>query len=541
MRSSSRVLLAVLVSAAASSPARADTLVATTSHPTTISTYGGVTAWSEYVPDDGTYRLALRQNGKVTYPVIAKRQGPFDVTVGPDEKNKPVALYTRCAKPDGTVCDAYKYDIATKKERRVEEISSTTKDEAWPAQWKKNYAWVRHNFGGGNNSIEDRCDKAFWRPTKRELHIKSVSLAHGTCGVVTGQAFRSKTVTQTVLDVGSSNTSMIRTQSIDGGSPTVLSKKTSAHNTTNPSDAYISPVMDDKYMYATRIGTGHASSFVRVKRDKGTVSEVDAQTTLAGSIAHDKGVLMYVEVQAGATGGSCGPVTPCRIVTASANPFSSSSRDLLPRMSLTAPGEGLLGNQPLPVTGSLTVPTVKSGKIVGTHPLVGVALDILRADYSPTPTGQILHKTPVSSTTGPDGNWSLTVPPPVPVFGYYTAAATSPAGDAAQAPIVTLHTFAAISMQASPSTIISGDLVTFSGTVAPYQAGRAVDILEPLGGGYTTNIAQAPVNPDGSFSVKVNVTKAGTYFGELAANAADGSDGNATYTGKSNGVDIALK
>jgi hypothetical protein len=169
-----------------------------------------------------------------------------------------------------------------------------------------------------------------------------------------------------------------------------------------------------------------------------------------------------------------------------------------------------------------------------------VALAILRADYSPTPSGQKLSPTPVSSTTGPDGNWSLSVPPPVPVFGYYTAAATSPAGAAAQAPIVTLKTFAAITLAASAQTITAGSPVTFSGTVAPYQAGRSVNILEPLGAGVTNNIAQAPVNPDGSFSVTVPVSKAGSYVAELPANPFDGSDGNATYTGTSNAVSIAI-
>ena len=65
--------------------------------------------------------------------------------------------------------------------------------------------------------------------------------------------------------------------------------------------------------------------------------------------------------------------------------------------------------------------------------------------------------------------------------------------------------------------MLAGDRVVFSGTVGPYQAGRAVDILEPLGGGYTTNIAQAPVNPDGSFSVSVPITKAGSYVADLRA------------------------
>ena len=48
------------------------------------------------------------------------------------------------------------------------------------------------------------------------------------------------------FNTASGNTAMIRTQAISGGSPKVLAKKTS----TQPSDVYSSPVMDDKYIYA---------------------------------------------------------------------------------------------------------------------------------------------------------------------------------------------------------------------------------------------------------------------------------------------------
>ena len=132
------------------------------------------------------------------------------------------------------------------------------------------------------------------------------------------------------------------------------------------------------------------------------------------------------------------------------------------------------------------------------------------------------------------------VPPPVPVFGYYTAIGTGAAAAAAQAPIVTLHTSAAITLDAAPRAVTSGGLVKFSGTVAPYQPSRTVNILRPLGDVATENIAQAPVQPDGTFSVSVPVSTAGSYVAELPGNAFDGADGNNTYTGKSPGLPITL-
>jgi hypothetical protein len=535
-----RRVVAAFVIAAAVGPvvpaaASADTLVGTTNFPTHLSSYGGVTAWSETTT--GKYQLVLSEKGKISHPKVDERTGgPFDVTLGPAEDGHTVALYSRCRSEDGTSgCDAYKYDLRSKKETRVEQISLTTRDEAWPAQWRHNYAFVRHNYGTGSNDLSDRCDKAFTRPTARELHIKTVSLTHGICGLVSGQAFRKTTLVQTVIDYGApSNTALIRTQSISGGSPKVLAK----HTSNQPTDMFDSPELDDKYIYATRVGTGPAPSFVRIRRDKNSVSEVEAQTTLAGSIAVDKGTLTYLAVQAATRGATCGPITPCRIVAASANPFSSSPRELLPRMAMAAPAEGLFGDQPLAVSGSLSVPTVKNGKIIGTRPLGGAPIEIWRAAYSSTPTGQTFIPTQGKSTTGGDGSWGLTVPPPVPVFGYYTAIAAGAA--AAQAPIVTLHTFARIALDPSPRAVTAGGVVTFSGTVSPYQPGRAVDILQPLGEGATQNIAQALVNPDGTFSVKANVSSAGSFVAELAANPLDGADGNNTYTGRSPGVPITI-
>ena len=150
---------------------------------------------------------------------------------------------------------------------------------------------------------------------------------------------------------------------------------------------------------------------------------------------------------------------------------------------MTAPGENLFGNQPLPVSGSLTVPTVKSGKIVGTHPLGGVTLEILRADYSPLPRARSSTRHRLSSTTGRGRQLEPSRSPTGAGLRLLHGRRDRAAGAAAQAPIVTLHTSAAITLQASSVTVASGGRVTFSGPSRPYQAGRSVNILEPLGGG----------------------------------------------------------
>ena len=285
-----KLLPFALLAAGASTPARAETLLATTSHPASVSSFGGVTAWSEYVPDDGNYRLALRQKGKVTYPVIAKRTGPFDVTVGPDEKSKPrgdvLALREGRRHRLRRVQVRHRQEEGDAASRRSRRRPGTRRGRR---SGSNNYAFVRLNYGTGSNSVEDRCDKAFWRPTKRELHIKTVSLDARDLGRRDRAGVRR-------LDDRPDGDGLRHVRTRDDPHPVdqrrLADGGLQAHvlaTSNSRATPYSSPVMDDKYIYATRIGTGHAPSFVRVRRDKGTVSEVEAQTVLAGSIALREG------------------------------------------------------------------------------------------------------------------------------------------------------------------------------------------------------------------------------------------------------------
>ncbi len=537
-------LLGVLILALAAllAPvAGADTPIAATATPTYVSAYGGVTAWSEFDSEaltDGTggYRLVLRSKGTITRPNISSRATQFDVTLGPDTEGRTVALYSRCERADGTGCDAYKYDLRNKKERKLDAISQVARDEAWPSQWRGNYAFVRVRYAhGGTPTVENRCDAPATRPVKERYGIKTVLLAPGKCGVISGQVLRKTTIAQTVRSFAPSNRTEVRLVSIKDGKSKVLAGR----SFTTPTDLYDSPVLDDNYVYATRTGIGPTPRFVRLRRDTGSSKEVDAQTILAGSIARDKGVTTYVEVQGAGQGGVCAPVTPCRVVVTSADPFSSSSRTLAPRVTLTPPGAGLLGNRPLNVSGGFAQLVVQNGKVVRSEPVAGMPLEVLRAAYSPTPSGQTLVPTGVRATTGPDGGWGLSVPPPVPVFGYYTVV-TRGSGIAAQAAVVVLRTSAAVTLDASPRTVVGGGNVTFSGTVAPVQPVRSVNILRQYGGGFSENLAQAPVAADGSFSAIVAISAAATYVAELPANPFDGSEGNATYAGTSAPVSISV-
>jgi len=106
---------------------------------------------------------------------------------------------------------------------------------------------------------------------------------------------------------------------------------------------------------------------------------------------------------------------------------------------------------------------------------------------------------------------------------------------------VTLTTSSAVTLNATPQTFQSGQTVTFSGTVAPYQqTNTTVNILQVFGPGQTQYITTAQVQPDGSFTMAAPVTSGGQFIAQVPPNPFDGSDGNATYSGSSAPVTLTV-
>lgn len=458
-----------------------------------------------------------------------------------------MALYSRCVKvtdynvneiTSSVECDAYKYDPKKKKETKLSSLSQEGIAEQWPAQWKRNYVVSRVLYNGNKNDEQDRCDGLYVRPIKQASGIKTIPLSKGVCGVVNGIAFRGKTVGYTVVIPGDgSQTSQLRVTSINTNKS---STKLASQTFSGTADGYLSPVLDSSYIYANRGGKSTTSKWVRVQLSNKKTTQLEAGNVLAGSIARDGGTTTYVEVQGGQSGDPCAPVTPCRIVTAGADPFSSTARVLPPKLTLTPPGSGLLGDQQLPVGGALTQSTWQKGNITATAPIGGTPVQILRANYSTNPSGQALTPTSVTGVTDGGGNWAFTVPPPLPPFGYYAAVTTSP-GIPSQSAVVTLTTASHVTLTATPTTVSSGAQVVFSGTVAPYQQSNpTVNILQVSSPGQTGYVTTAQVQPDGTFTMPGPVTSSGQYVAQVPPNPFDGSDGNATYSGTSDPVTITV-
>lgn len=390
---------------------------------TPISAYKGTVAWSQWDTAKMHYRLVLTtvKTGKTTKPKIGSRSSPFDVSLGPGSDGKTVALYSRCKKSDGTKCDAYRYDIAKKSERKLD-FSRSDRDEAWPSQWKGRFAWVEQRGQGSDPTDfkEGNCDAPLTRPTDADEAVKELS--DGKCALVTGQTLREGTIVQTVsyADDVARNFSEVRRLSVKGGGV----KRLAILQGLQGGDMYAAPVLDADFVYLIRYGSGVSSRFVRILRSNGKMEQIDAQTPLAGRLARDGGTAFYVEQQPGdpgAPGVACATFRPCRLVRAGPDVFGSAERLLAPRLTFQPPAGSIFSDQPLTVSGTLTRPVVARGVVVRSEPVAGVKLEGLQETDLNNSNGENLRATGRTAVTAADGSWSATIPPPLPVDGWYAA------------------------------------------------------------------------------------------------------------------------
>jgi hypothetical protein len=424
------ILVCVLV-AVVSMPASAsaDDAVADLARDTPISAYGGAIAWSSYDATSKRYALVIRQ-GDVTAPApVRAAPRAFDVSLGPDARGQIVALYTRCS-TGGHGCDVYRYELRTRHERRLAAVSSPAFDEAWPAQWRDRIAFVRRArarvvYGDGYRIDRSgrggliACDVPFVKTLS--ARAASRRLDRSQCGTTTGVAIRDAAIV-VVTDInqgGAGSESQVRLLRADGGRTRILARTTGGEGGYSP---FSSPNLSRTAVWLTRSGARQqvVQGFLRIDIRSARLTTIGAGTYIAGRVARDeRGTFWYVD----------GPepdwdydlefpycrsrLQPCRLVRASASPFSSTARALLPRLRIDG-GESMqltipTGKPPV-ITGDLTRLVVRGGRLAGREPVPGVALDVLRtADVTqPGP----LSPTGLSATTGADGRFSLTLPRP---------------------------------------------------------------------------------------------------------------------------------
>lgn len=465
------LLLAGITALTAAAPAQADDLVAELPRDTPVGAYGGAVAWSAYDAGSARFRLMVipaRGEAPAAAPV-APAQRAFDVGVGPDARNRPVALYTRCTRSGGTRgCDVYRYDFALRRERRLG-LSSPREDEAWPVQWGARVAFVRRHRMGGRGEVDD-CDVPFvtvvssTRPARR--------LDRGSCGTTTGMSIRRDRIVQVTFGTPPDATrfdSQVRRLSARGGRMTLLARQGSGEE----SNVFSSPSQSADSVWVTRTGVNPRPMFVRIDARSGARREVRALTRLTGPLARDeRGTFHYVE-GGSFGGGACQELdlAPCRLARTRVSPFSRRQRALLPTLTLGAPDGPVAFGDPYVLSGRLSRKVVSAGRVVRTDPLPGVPLELLRVVQTIVPgmfVSERTEPTGILVTTDAAGRWSYTVPSPGPSpwFTAVTRAAQVPAtyagrGDAGfvEARITLAHS-----------------TTTFAGTVTPGQPGRTVRI-----------------------------------------------------------------
>jgi hypothetical protein len=136
-------------SAVAQQPTAGEVL-ARVDRPTPIAAYGGRVVWSRRTAAGDAYQLMTAAGGVTSAVPVATRSVAFDVDLGPGVDGTPVAVYSRCAREGpvtnylgGHGCDIYRFDFASGRETKVDEVSSPTASEAWPTVHRSRLAFAR--------------------------------------------------------------------------------------------------------------------------------------------------------------------------------------------------------------------------------------------------------------------------------------------------------------------------------------------------------------------------------------------------------------
>ncbi len=544
------LLLAALgaVAACAAPAAQADELVAEIARDTPIAAYAGQLAWSAYDGATNSYRLMLASRGGApAAAAIAPAARAFDVSLGPDAKGRVVALYTRCATAAGRRCDIYRYALAQRREARLG-ISSPREDEAWPAQWGARVAFVRRRAKQGTGS----CDVPYVRTLTSRAPARR--LDRGSCGVTTGLSLRQGRIVQVTFGSPPTATryeSQVRVLSTRGGAVRVVARQGSGEE----SNEFVSPSQSPDEIFLTRTGVHPKPTFVVIDLAGRTprTREVRAQAELTGAFARDNQSATFYYVEgSGFRGDGCalnGPVG-CRLVRSSVNPFSALPHALLPRLTITATGEGSplppVYGDPYVISGRLTRTIVHFGVVGRTDPIAGVPVTLLRrVGAPPDELGAAYVPTGLVATTDADGRWAtaLAGPPSQPAF---SAVAISTA-----AGVPPTYAGRGTSGLVAARLTLTASATAFSGTIAPAQPGRIVKIQRLLSRNcrtFTTGrrfcderwatVADAPVNATGTgFATSVPGPQPGVYSAALALEDLE-RDPDA-YSGRSADVPIA--
>jgi hypothetical protein len=132
------------------------------------------------------------------------------------------------------------------------------------------------------------------------------------------------------------------------------------------------------------------TGFLRIDLVSGRLTVINPNVPLAGRVARDeRGAFWYVQAPEppeeyyGEPPFCTSALEPCRLIRASASPFSSATRALIPRLRISVGASGDVSrpsSEPIVLFGDLTRPIVRRSTVVRREPLRAVSLELLRSD-----------------------------------------------------------------------------------------------------------------------------------------------------------------
>ena len=204
-------------------------------------------------------------------------------------------------------------------------------------------------------------------------------LDRSPCGTTTGIAIQDATIVLVsgMSFGGAGSESQVRLLRASGGRGRVLARTGGGEGGFSP---FLAPSLSSSSVFLTRTGRRQevTQGFVRIDLRSRRLTTVPANINLAGAVARDeRGRFWYVQgpepelVSHGDPPFCFSPLEPCRLVRASASPFSDTPRTLLPRLGTSTGFDQYLiafAADPPVLSGDLTRAVVRGGAIVRREP-----------------------------------------------------------------------------------------------------------------------------------------------------------------------------
>ncbi len=159
---------------------------------TEVVTFRGVTVWSSF--REGRYRLVAQRDGKTRVLRLRSRSVPFDVDLGPDRRDRVVAVYSRCAEEVRASriargCDLYRYDFRSRREVRLASTARRGHSETSPSIWRSRVAFARYR--DPRDTREPVLDRLYVQDAHgRETRVRGGTPAGASIADADGQAGR---------------------------------------------------------------------------------------------------------------------------------------------------------------------------------------------------------------------------------------------------------------------------------------------------------------------------------------------------------------